>query len=88
MFPISIADCLVKSSAKVPLLVLEDVYVTGLLPKYCQITLKNSEHFQYMGIDDYNSVLVHQMHDIVIHRVNMEKMNEIFTQYWIQNGMI
>ena len=85
LFPISIAECLVKNSANVPFLVLEDVYVTGLLSKYCQVVLKNSENFLYMGIGDMDAYVTNP-YDVMIHRVNMDEMHDKFKHYWKSEG--
>ena len=74
LFPISTAQCLFKNSNRVSLIVLEDVYVTGFLAKKCQMTVKNSQSFKYMGIKDYCDVNPYK--DVVIHRVDIEKMHE------------
>ena len=74
LFPISTAQCLFKNSNRVSLIVLEDVYVTGFLAKKCQMTVKNSQNFKYMGIKDYCDVNPYK--DVVIHRVDIKKMHE------------
>lgn len=75
LFPISMSHCLYKSSQKIPLVALEDVYITGLLAHYCKFTHKNSVHFHYMGPpDDY--CLLDPAKVVVIHRVNIEKMHK------------
>ena len=55
-------------------IVLEDVYVTGFLAKHCQMTVKNSVHFQYMGMENYCKVDPYK--DVVIHRVDIEIMHK------------
>ena len=74
LFATSIASCLYKMSLKTPILVLEDIYVTGLLAKKCQVTLKSSLGFLYMGIQDYCDVKPDK--DVVIHRIDIEKMHD------------
>ena len=61
-------------TAKTPLVVLEDIYVTGLLAKKCNIAQTNSIHFLYMGIENYCKVDIKK--DAVIHRVDIEKMHK------------
>ena len=74
LFPISSAPCLFKVTNRVSFIVLEDVYVTGFLGKLCQMTIKSSTHFKYMGIQNYCDVDPYK--DIVIHRVDMELMHK------------
>ena len=74
LFPISTAPCLFKMTERVSLIVLEDVYVTGFLAKHCQMTVKNSVHFQYMGMENYCKVDPYK--DVVIHRVDIEIMHK------------
>ena len=81
------ADCLIKQTTKVPFLKLEDVYVTGLLAKSCEVTLKHSEYFLYMGMDDYSLWNISQ-NIILVHRVVMEKMHDLFHEYWRYHGLL
>ena len=87
MFPVSIAECLIKSATKVPFLILEDVYVTGLLSKLCDVSLKNSQQFEYMGIGDDRSSAEKLLKLVLTHRANMTEMMELYVNAWRYKGL-
>lgn len=59
---------------KEPLIVLEDVYITGLLAQRCKMARNGSLKFKYMGIKNY--CRVDYENDVVFHRVNITKMHK------------
>ena len=87
MFPVSIAECLIKSATKVPFLILEDVYVTGLLTKFCDVSLKNSPQFEYMGIGDDRGSAEKLLKLVLTHRANMTEMMELYIKAWRYKGL-
>ena len=87
MFPVSIAECLIKSATKVPFLILEDVYVTGLLSKLCDVSLKNSAQFEYMGIGDDRGSAEKLLKLVLTHRANMTEMMELYINAWRYKGL-
>jgi beta-1,3-galactosyltransferase 1 len=67
--------CLYENGLQTPYINLEDIFITGLAASKCQVKLKNSQWFHYVG--KQTNLVRHQ--DILIHGLKEEgRMKQLF----------
>ena len=72
---ISVTSCLYEKGLDTRFLVLEDVFITGMVREKCGLKLKNSPRFQYMG---QHVCKLAKKFDLVIHYVKTEQAMDRF----------
>ena len=75
LLSVKVSKCLYEKGLDTPFMVLEDIFITGLVASQCPgLTLKNSPRFQYMGM---HVCLVKKKFDLLIHNVKSRKKMEM-----------
>nr|ACO14609.1 Beta-1,3-galactosyltransferase 1 [Caligus clemensi] len=81
LFDVEAGMCLYRKSLEVPLINLEDIFLTGLLRHKCGIHLRNNSKFHFLGLN----VCQIRKTDILIHRV--KKPAHMYLIHEILNGV-